>query len=74
VGHPLRLMTPRATLRDFLPTDVEGLLGIVDDERVTRWPSFDNRDRDRAERMIGTARAAASAQPRTECYVGVASP
>jgi RimJ/RimL family protein N-acetyltransferase len=70
----LRLVTPKVILRDFRPTDVDGLLGIVGDDRVTRWLSFGRRDREQTARMIEAARAAARAQPRTEFYVGVTTP
>ncbi|MGF1646528.1 MAG: GNAT family N-acetyltransferase [Kineosporiaceae bacterium] len=74
MNHSFRLETPRATLRDFHPTDVDGLLSIVGDERVARWLSFDTRNREQTERMILGARVAAGTQPRTEFYVGVSSP
>ncbi|MGF1662616.1 MAG: GNAT family N-acetyltransferase [Kineosporiaceae bacterium] len=70
----LRLVTPKAILRDFRPTDVDGLLGVVGDDRVTQWLSFDSRSREQTTRMIESARVAAAAESRTEFYVGVTLP
>jgi RimJ/RimL family protein N-acetyltransferase len=58
-------------LRDFDHQDVDAVLAIVGDDRVTRWLSFDDRDRDGAERMLTAAINAAQDAPRTEFYLAV---
>src|SRR5512135_2484631 len=64
--YPLRLQGATVTLRDFDHQDVDAVLAIVGDGRVTRWLSFDDRDRGGAERMLTAAINAAQAAPRME--------
>jgi RimJ/RimL family protein N-acetyltransferase len=60
------------TLREFRHDDVPDAHAIVGDDRVTRWLSFDSRDRDQAAAMIDGAIQRAEAEPRTEYYLAVA--
>jgi ribosomal-protein-alanine N-acetyltransferase len=70
----LRLAGDAVTLRDFTPADVDDALAIVGDDRVTRWLSFDSRDRAGAEKMIRAAIAAAQVTPRSEFYLAITPP
>jgi ribosomal-protein-alanine N-acetyltransferase len=61
----------RVRVRDFRVTDLDAVAAIAGHERVTRWLSFDARDREGSERMLGAAVASARARPRTEYYLAV---
>lgn len=61
----------QVSLRNFKPSDIEDVFAIVSDDRVTRWLSFDSRDRAGAARMVEAARGAASKDPRTEYYLAI---
>jgi RimJ/RimL family protein N-acetyltransferase len=67
--YPLHLHGLRVDLRDFTPDDVDGAAAIVGDDRVTRWLSFDSRDRRATARMLTAAMTAAGSRPRTEYYL-----
>lgn len=69
--YPLALDGSLVVLRDFTEQDAADALGIVGDDRVTRWLSFDSRDLAGAEKMIAAAVAAAQTEPRTEFYLAV---
>jgi ribosomal-protein-alanine N-acetyltransferase len=69
--HPVKLVGPRLTLREFRQEDVADVLALVGDDRVTRWLSFDSRTREQAESMIQGVIERAQQQPRTEYYLGV---
>jgi RimJ/RimL family protein N-acetyltransferase len=71
VDLPLRLAGSRVVLRDFTPDDVDDAVSIVGDDRVTRWLSFDSRDRAATARMLAAAMVAAQADPRTEYYLAI---
>ena len=64
----------RVSLRDFQATDLDAVAAIAGDERVTRWLSFDARDREGSARMLDAAVASALARPRTEYYLAVVPP
>jgi RimJ/RimL family protein N-acetyltransferase len=61
-------------LREFALSDVDDAVAIVGDDRVTRWLSFDTRDRSATHAMLAAAMAAAATRPRTECYLAVVLP
>ncbi len=61
----------RVSLRDFRATDLGAVAAIAGDERVTRWLSFDARDREGSARMLDAAVASAQARPRNEYYLAV---
>jgi [ribosomal protein S5]-alanine N-acetyltransferase len=72
--YPLALAGQLVLLRDFTQEDVDDALAITGDDRVTRWLSFDSRDRAGTESMIAGAIDAAHVAPRTEHYLAVALP
>jgi RimJ/RimL family protein N-acetyltransferase len=53
------LIADRVALREFRPEDVEDVLAIVGDDRVTRWLSVASRNREQTERMLSAPIAAA---------------
>lgn len=69
--HPVCLTTKRLLLREFTTNDVDSVLTLVGDRRVTDWLSFDSRSRDQASSMITDTIARANAEPRTEYYLAV---
>ena len=74
MSYPLRLTGDIVTLRDFVLGDVDDVLAIVGDDRVTRWLSFDSRDRAGAESMITAAIRNTQAEPRNEFYLAITPP
>lgn len=69
--YPIRLCGQRVGLRDFRTGDVDDALAIDGDERVTRWLSFDVRNRIQTLAMLEGAILRAQAEPRTEYYLAV---
>ncbi|MGH3372314.1 MAG: GNAT family N-acetyltransferase, partial [Nocardioidaceae bacterium] len=59
------------SLREFRLDDVEDVLAIVGDDRVTSWLSFDRRDHAEALEMIKTIVGRAAEVPRQEYYLAV---
>jgi [ribosomal protein S5]-alanine N-acetyltransferase len=49
---PIHLTGRLVDLRDFHTSDIPDAVGIVGDDRVTRWLSFDARDPDQTAAMI----------------------
>jgi RimJ/RimL family protein N-acetyltransferase len=72
--YPLALAGQLVLLRDFTQEDIDDALAITGDDRVTRWLSFDSRDRTGTQSMIARAIDAAHAAPRTEHYLAVTLP
>ncbi|MBA2323602.1 MAG: GNAT family N-acetyltransferase [Pseudonocardiales bacterium] len=70
----IELTGSRVRLREFRADDLDDSLAVVGDDRVTRFLSFDSRDRDQARAMITGTIERASARPRTEYYLSVALP
>jgi [ribosomal protein S5]-alanine N-acetyltransferase len=68
---PLLIEGDLVVLRDFTEADVEDAAAIVGDQRVTRWLSFERRDRADAGRMVEAAIEAAGRDPRREYYLAV---
>ncbi len=62
----------RLVLREFVLQDVENALRVVGDDRVTRWLSFDTRDRVATDLMVRGAIERSGADPRTEYYLAIA--
>jgi len=58
-------------VRDFKPGDVDQVLDLVGDDRVTRWLSFDSRTREQAAAMLAGVTERARQHPRTEYYLAV---
>ncbi|GAA0897920.1 MULTISPECIES: GNAT family N-acetyltransferase [Streptomyces violaceusniger group] len=70
--YPIRITGSKVVLREFSIRDVEDVLAIIGDDKVTRWLSFDSRDRDQAIAMIEGTLERAQQEPRTEYYLAVA--
>jgi RimJ/RimL family protein N-acetyltransferase len=74
MSYPVQLVGPRVVLREFRIEDVEDALGVVGDDEVTRWLSFDSRDRGATRTMLAGAIERAQLVPRTEYYLAAALP
>jgi [ribosomal protein S5]-alanine N-acetyltransferase len=64
--HPVMIASPRLTLREFQPEDVDGLLAVYGDPRVVEHMSFEARTREQVEATIDAVCDAAAAIPRVE--------
>lgn len=71
---PVRLAGPQVVLREFRPADEADVSAIVGDAEVTRWLSFDTRDRTAAGVMLEGIRRRAADTPRHEFYLAVTRP
>lgn len=69
--RPIHLVSKRVVLREFTRDDVDDVLAIIGDDKVTAWLSFDSRNRDQAIAMIEGALERAQQEPRTEYYLAV---
>ncbi|MGW7594331.1 GNAT family N-acetyltransferase [Streptomyces rubiginosohelvolus] len=69
--YPLRIVGHRVVLCEFSIQDVEDVLAIIGDDKVTEWLSFDSRNRDQAIAMIEGTLERAQQEPRTEYYLAV---
>ncbi|MEE6261264.1 GNAT family N-acetyltransferase [Plantactinospora sonchi] len=69
--YPIGISGGLVDLRDFRADDVDDALAIDGDERVTRWLSFDVRNRIQTVAMLEGAILRAQAEPRTEYYLAV---
>ncbi|MGA5508888.1 GNAT family N-acetyltransferase [Streptomyces umbrinus] len=69
--YPIRIVGDQVVLREFTPADVDDVLAVIGDDKVTTWLSFDSRDRDQAVAMIEGTITRAQQEPRTEFYFGV---
>lgn len=69
--RPIHLVSKRVVLREFTRDDVDDVLAIIGDDKVTAWLSFDSRNRDQAIAMIEGALERAHQEPRTEYYLAV---
>lgn len=67
----VNLTGERTRLREFTPADLDGVHGIVGDDRVTRFLSFDSRTRYQADTMLAGIVERARQDPRTEYYLAV---
>lgn len=68
---PIALHGNLVSVRDFALDDTEAAHSIVGDDRVTRWLSFDARDRAGTALMIRSAIRTAQEIPRAEYYCAV---
>lgn len=73
-SYPLRIPGRQIVLRDFRREDVDAALAVVGDDQVTRWLSFDTRNRAQTSTMIGGAIERAQSDPRAEFYLAVTLP
>ncbi|MEU9313441.1 GNAT family protein [Streptomyces sp. NPDC048256] len=69
--YPICIASEAVTLREFTRGDADGVLAIIGDDTVTRWLSFDSRDRAQAIAMIEGTINRAQQEPRTEIYLAV---
>jgi len=75
VPENIRLQGEAIAIREFSLKDTEDSLKIVGDDRVTRWLSYDSRDREGARAMLeGALSRRQAVQPRNEYYLAVAAP
>ncbi len=58
-------------LREFRDGDTDQVLGLIGDDRVTRWLSFDSRDREQAVSMLAGVAERARSIPRSEYYLAM---
>ncbi len=70
-SYPLELQGDRVRLREFSTNDLDAVAGIVGDDRVSTFMSFDSRLREQAETMLNGILERAQADPRTEFYLAV---
>lgn len=61
-------------LREFTEDDVDGVLAVVGDDRITRHLSFDSRTRDQAAAMLDGILDRQHHDPRTEYYLAIVLP
>lgn len=71
MSYPIRIAGRQVVLREFALEDVDDVLAIIGDDKVTTWLSFDSRDRAQAVAMIEGTIERAQQEPRTEFYLGV---
>ncbi|MEW2527526.1 GNAT family protein [Streptomyces sp. NPDC047071] len=72
--YPIRIVGNQVVLREFTLEDIDDVLGIIGDDKVTAWLSFDSRDRDQAVAMVEGTLERARQEPRTEFYLAVVKP
>ncbi|MGC9541124.1 GNAT family N-acetyltransferase [Streptomyces sp. UG1] len=71
----IRLQGDAVVIREFSLDDTDDALKIVGDDRVTRWLSYDSRDREGARAMIeGALSRRTEIRPRNEYYLAVVAP
>lgn len=71
MGDELTLHGDVVKLREFRADDVDDVLALIGDDRVTTWLSFDSRDRAEAEAMLAGVEQRRQLEPRTEFYLAV---
>jgi len=69
--YPICLAGTKVDLREFCSDDLDRVMGLVGDNRVTASLSFDSRSRDQAAEMLNGVLIRARNEPRTEYYVAV---
>ncbi len=72
--YPIQLSGRTVTVREFRSADIDAVHGIVSDDRVTTWLSFDSRDRAQAEAMVEGAILRAQDIRRSEYYLAIDVP
>jgi RimJ/RimL family protein N-acetyltransferase len=68
---PVHIEGIRTSLREIRPDDLDDTLAIVGDDTVTRWLSFDSKNREQTEAMIAGILQRAAQEPRSEYYLAV---
>jgi RimJ/RimL family protein N-acetyltransferase len=69
--YPVHVTGSTVVLREFSMQDVDDVLAIIGDDKVTTWLSFDSRNLDQAVAMIEGTLERAQQNPRTEYYLAV---
>lgn len=69
--HSIRLSGSNVILREFRPDDLDKIITVVGDDRVTESLSFDTRSRKQAMDMLDGILYRAKQEPRTEYYLAV---
>lgn len=69
--YPCRLIGSKVVLREFFLNDIDGVMSVIGDDRVTRSLSFDTRSPEQAIAMLDGALRRAKQEPRTEYYLAV---
>jgi ribosomal-protein-alanine N-acetyltransferase len=72
--NPVELTGSSVVLREFRGQDLQNVLAVVGDNRVTQWLSFDARGEDQAADMLSGILTRAQQTPRQEYYLAVALP
>ncbi|MGH3549095.1 MAG: GNAT family N-acetyltransferase [Pseudonocardiaceae bacterium] len=71
VQHGVQLTGEKTRLREFRADDLDDGDGILGDDRVTRWLSFDSRTREQQAEVLAGAIARSRHTPRTEYYLAI---
>lgn len=69
--YPIQLSGTQVTLREFHSNDLDRVMTVVGDDRVTDSLSFDTRSRGQAEELLSGILDRAEQEPRTEYYLAV---
>ncbi|MFE3449737.1 GNAT family N-acetyltransferase [Nonomuraea sp. NPDC059194] len=72
--YPVMITSPRLSLREFTPDDVDPLTGIYGDPQVVEHMSFEPRSRDQVKATIASVTDAAQVEPRVEYSLAAALP
>jgi RimJ/RimL family protein N-acetyltransferase len=70
--YPVQLKGSQVTLREFRADDLDRVMTVVGDDRVTKTLSFDSRSTDQAATMLKETLIRAEQEPRTEYYLAIA--
>jgi len=70
-AYPVEIETLRLRLREFATDDLDALYGIVGDERITHWLSFDTRSEKETSDMLTGVLERARLDDRVEYYLAV---
>lgn len=71
--YPVQLTGSRVILREFYADDLDRVMTVVGDDRVTEKLSFDTRSREQAAEMLNGILDRAKQDPRTEYYLAAAT-
>lgn len=74
LARPILLTAESVVLRDFEPSDTNGVHALVSDDRVTRWLSFDSRNRRQSQSMLDGILERQRTTPRPEYYLAMTEP
>ncbi|MGH4015717.1 MAG: GNAT family N-acetyltransferase [Pseudonocardiaceae bacterium] len=69
--YPIQLSGSRVTLREFHSDDLDRVMTVVGDDRVTESLSFDTRSREQAAEMLSGVLDRAEQEPRSDYYLAV---